>query len=460
MLATDVFATCENAIPLILVSHSDLSAYLDSADAKTKAILTNLQFNAKSHTYAIITDSIGGIEKVIVGYQRPNLWAIAALPMSLPEANYLIDNNNSDFEHVALELGWALGAYQFTRYKKTQRKPAKLVIRQSQDAKLICDTADAIFLVRDLINTPAEDMNPAALAEQARVLAETFSAQLNIIVGEQLLKQNFPTIHRVGRAATDVASQPRLIEIIWGNPNHNKLVLVGKGVCFDTGGLDLKPSKGMLLMKKDMGGAAHCLALAQLIMAQNLPIHIRVLIPVVENAIAANAMRPGDIIKTRKGLTVEVGNTDAEGRLILADALTYACEHKHDLILDFATLTGAHHVALGPCIPAILSGNNKISAGIQAVSETCSDLMWPLPLYSEYRSYIDSAIADINNSSRVPYAGCITAGLFLAEFVLDIQKWVHFDLMAYNSEALPGRPIGGDAQGLRAIFAFLNKHFI
>lgn len=447
------------AIAIELVGLQDLQSYLDLQKPQVKKILQVNKFSANTHEFCIIYNETGEIEKVVVGYKdRVDIWSLAKLPMLLPEATYQINDNQDTFKNVSLELGWALAGYQFTRYKKSKRQPAKICIRDNQNATQLKHIVESIYLIRDLINTPAEDMTPTALAEQALQLAGKYQGKCQVIVGAELLAQNFPTIHRVGRASVG-DSEPRLIDLQWGDPSAKKLTLVGKGVCFDTGGLDLKPSSNMLLMKKDMGGAAHVLGLANLIMAEGLPIHLRVLIPAVENSIAGNAMRPSDIITTRKGLTVEVGNTDAEGRLVLSDALAYACEAKPDLILDFATLTGAHHAALGPAIPAILTKNRELAGCIQRMSEDCNDLIWPLPMHQPYRYYMDSSIADLNNSGRFPYAGCITAGLFLAEFVEPETTWAHFDLMAYNPDSQPGRPVGGDAQGLRAVFEYLKTEF-
>ncbi len=455
---------CQQAkklIPLELVTTQSYSAYLDKQSLVAKNTLLSSQFKANPHKYCIIYDADGQLDKIVVGLgQAVSMWSLASLPLLLPNINYCINDPDALFSDMPLELGWALGSYQFTKYKKSIRQAGSIAIRDNQNARKIKHIVESVYLIRDLINTPAEEMNPANLSQQAKILAEQYTGQWHEIVGQELLEQNFPTIHRVGRAAKGDNVEPRLIKLTWGDPKHKKLTLAGKGVCFDTGGLDLKPSKGMLLMKKDMGGAAHVLGLAKLIMAEQLPIYLTVLIPAVENSIGGDAMRPSDVITSRKGLTIEVGNTDAEGRLVLSDALAYACESKPDLLLDFATLTGAHHAALGPAIPAILTKNQKIRHDLETVSEQQHDLMWSLPLHQNYRPYLDSLTADISNTSRMPYAGCITAGLFLAEFVTDDVKWAHFDLMAYNPEALPGRPIGGEAQGLRAVFEYLNTQWL
>ncbi|MBX9706292.1 MAG: leucyl aminopeptidase family protein [Gammaproteobacteria bacterium] len=454
-LFCDTTAAC---IPIELVTEDALAAYSAEQTEAVRNTITAQQFKAKPYNFCVVYAANGTVQKVIVGYKVPSIWSIAGLPLVLPMGNYQIHDLKQAFDKIPLELGWALGAYQFTRYKAAKREPAKLAIRNNQDKAFLTQQVEAIFMLRDMINTPAEDMTPAILADAAIKVADQFGAKHKVIVGDELLKQNFPTIHRVGRAA-EGTSAPRLIEFTWGKATDKKLTLVGKGVCFDTGGLDLKPSSNMLLMKKDMGGAAHVLALAYLIMAQKLPVQLTILIPAVENSVAGNAMRPSDIVKTRKGLTVEIGNTDAEGRLILSDALAYACESKPDLIIDFATLTGARTVALGPSIAALLTPNQTLANDLLVAAQAQDDPLWQLPLYADYRPYMDSLIADINNTSRSPYGGCITAGLFLAEFVTAETPWAHFDLNAYNTEPLPGRPIGGEAQGVRAVYQYIVKNF-
>ena len=299
-------------------------------------------------------------------------------------------------------------------------------------------------------------MGPKELAAAARKLAKTHKAQITVTSGDQLLKQNYPTIHAVGRAASD---PPRLIDLRWGNVRHPKITLVGKGVCFDSGGLDIKSSAGMRYMKKDMGGAAHALGIASMVMAAKLPIRLRVLIGAVENAISGNAYRPGDVIKTRQGLTVEVGNTDAEGRLVMSDCLTEACREKPEAVLDFATLTGAARVALGTDLPALFSNNDGLAKDLLDASEKSVDPIWQLPLFDDYRGLLKSDIADLNNISTGGYGGAITAALFLQAFVDDKTPWAHFDLMAWNTQSRPGRPVGGEAMGLRAVYSMLEKRY-
>ncbi|MCK5620816.1 MAG: leucyl aminopeptidase family protein, partial [Alphaproteobacteria bacterium] len=320
----------------------------------------------------------------------------------------------------------------------------------------VAAAATATSFVRDLINTPAADMGPADLAQAARELAGEFGADFTVTVGDELIEQNYPAIHAVGRAA---AVAPRLIDISWGDPSHPKVTLVGKGVCFDTGGLDLKPSRGMALMKKDMGGAAMVLGLARMIMMTGLPVRLRVLAPAVENSVSGNAMRPRDILRTRKGLTVEIGNTDAEGRLVLADALTEAMADKPDLLLDFATLTGAARGAVGTGIAAMFTPDDNLAEDLYRQGVAEDDPVWRLPLWKPYRRMIDSKVADINNAGDSPHAGAITAALFLAEFVDEGISWAHFDIMAWNPAARPGRPEGGEAMAMRAAFATIKDRY-
>jgi leucyl aminopeptidase len=313
--------------------------------------------------------------------------------------------------------------------------------------------AQAVRLVRDLVNTPAEEMGPEQLSDAAREQAELFGGEFDEWIGEELVAQNFPAIYTVGRAA---ARPPRLLEINWGNPKHPRIAIVGKGVCFDTGGLDLKTADGMRLMKKDMGGAAHAIALARLVMQRNLPVRLQMLVPAVENAVSGSSFRPGDVIRTRKGLTVEIGNTDAEGRVILCDALAYAAEQKPRMIIDFATLTGAARVALGPELPAMYSNDEKLAAKMLDAARQLDDPLWRLPLWRNYRRFFDSDIADINNAGRGGFAGSIVAALFLDYFVPEGMPWVHFDVYSWNDASRPGRPLGGEAQGLRAVLAAIS----
>jgi leucyl aminopeptidase len=382
-----------------------------------------------------------------------NLWEVGALPFFLPEGVYKFDI--TDVQYAQYALSWGLGAYQFSRYKKPIRQPAQLFLPATIKANVL-NLVESIYLVRDCINTPTEDMGPMEFAEVAEKLARDYQASMKQIIGDDLLTAQFNCIHTVGRASNDA---PRLLDIRWGHSEHPRITLVGKGVCFDSGGLDIKPSAYMLLMKKDMGGAAHVLGLARMIMQANLPICLRVLIPVVENVISGNAYRPGDVIRSHNGLTIEIGNTDAEGRLVLCDALAEAVSEKPELLIDISTLTGAARVALGTELPALFCNQDQLAHDLIRFGEKQQDPLWRLPLYAPYREHINSQIADLNNNSTESTAGAISAALFLKEFVPDEIPWVHLDLMAWNTKTKPGRPQGGEAMAIRALFAYLAERF-
>jgi leucyl aminopeptidase len=400
-----------------------------------------------------VPDGQGGLSQVLVGIEEGiDRWSMAALPTSLPKGDYKLAESVDGSEAEAACFAWAIGGYRFQRYKKRDGALARLVWPAGIDCAAIRRTVAALTLARDLINTPAEDMGPPHLAEAAKQVAKAHKAKFSVIVGDDLLKRNYPAIHAVGRAA---AQPPRLIDMSWGTGGP-RLTLVGKGVCFDSGGLDLKPSSGMLMMKKDMGGAALMLALAQMIMDAGLKIRLRLLIPAVENAVSGNSYRPMDVIRTRKGITVEIGNTDAEGRLILCDALAEAESGHPDLILDAATLTGAARVALGPELPALFSNDDDTAAALLRHGKLEGDPLWQLPLWKGYRRMLDSKVADINNMGSGPYAGAITAALYLQEFIDPGMRWAHIDTMAWNTRDRPGRPEGGEAFCLRALFAFVS----
>lgn len=354
-------------------------------------------------------------------------------------------------------LSFLLGAYRFGKYLGGDRS-AKVFLAAPAgvDVSAVARLADAVTLARDMVNMPANDMGPAAIEASARAVAAKFKAKVKVIAGQQLLKQNFPMIHAVGRAASEA---PRLIDFTWGRRNGPKVTLVGKGVAFDTGGLDIKPSSGMLLMKKDMGGAANVLALAQLIMGEKLPVRLRVLIPAVENSVSASAFRPGDILPSRKGITVEIGNTDAEGRLILADALAFADEESPDLLIDLATLTGAARVALGPDLPPFYTDDDAFAGELAKASEQVADPLWRMPLWLPYERRLNSKIADTNNVTSDGFAGSITAALFMKKFVGKARVWAHFDIFAWNPVDKPHAPIGGEAQAIRAIFQVLKQRY-
>ncbi len=376
----------------------------------------------------------------------------------LPEGDYRFANaplgGAPGLEAAA--LGFALSAYRFGRYKKTRAAPPRLLTPAGVDAKRVARQARGLALARDLVNTPANDMGPSALEKAALALARAHGAKTKVIRGGALLKQNLPLIHAVGRAASQA---PRLVDIVWGKPGAPKVTLVGKGVCFDTGGLDIKPSSAMLLMKKDMAGAAAALALAHMIMDAMLPVRLRVLLPIVENSIAGNAFRPGDIYPSRKGLTVEIGNTDAEGRLVLADALALADEEAPELLFDFATLTGAARVALGPEIAPFYTMDDGLALELAKTGMALNDPVWRLPLWDPYDAWLDGKISALNNVASGPFAGSIVAALFLRRFVEKAKAWAHFDIYGWNAAARPGKPEGGDAQTARLLYDVLERRF-
>lgn len=449
-------------IPILAVSDSMLADWLAVQPNSVADWVGSTGFSAKPGTLCLVPGDGGGLQSVLLGADPDQpLWTWAGLPARLPDGIYCLDSKiTGDSGAGAAEaaaLGWALGSYRFTRYKThADEGSVKLIWPDGCDRSRAERLAEATFLVRDLINTPANEMGPEELAAAARAVAERFGAEYEEIVGDDLLARGYPAIHAVGRSSPRA---PRLIDITWGVPDAPAVTLVGKGVCFDTGGLDIKPAAGMKLMKKDMGGAAHALGLASAIMAAALPVRLRVLIPAVENSVSGDALRPHDVIKTRKGLTVEIGNTDAEGRLVLADALTEAVSEKPRMLLDFATLTGAARVALGPDLPALFANDDGLAADLLAQADAVADPLWRLPLFAPYRKRVEGKVADLTNAPDGPYAGAITAALFLEEFVEPGVPWAHIDLMAWNTESKPGRPEGGEAMGLRAVYALLESRF-
>jgi leucyl aminopeptidase len=381
------------------------------------------------------------------------LFRAGSLPGLLPAGVYRFANAPHDSRLAA--LAFALGSYRFGRYRKAEAPDVRLVPPDGVDAAELTRTAEAAYLARDLINTPSNDMGPQELEAAARDVAARFDTSFNCISGEELAK-NFPLVHVVGMASP---RPPRLIDFSWGDPADPKVTLVGKGVCFDTGGLDLKPSSGMLLMKKDMGGAANVLALAQMVMDAGLKVRLRVLIPAVENAVAGNAFRPLDIFKSRKGLTVEIGNTDAEGRLILADALALADEEKPELLVDLGTLTGAARVALGPDLPPFYTNDETLAADVARIARQENDPLWRMPLWPPYDSWLDSKVANINNAPSGGFAGSITCALFLQRFVEAAKSWLHVDIYGWTPSAKPARPEGGECQAARAIYKLLSERY-
>ncbi|MCX7268192.1 MAG: leucyl aminopeptidase family protein [Sphingomonadales bacterium] len=382
------------------------------------------------------------------------LWHLAKLADSLPEGTYRL----ADYDASEAMLGWMLGQYRYHEYLSEPKLtgPRVLLVKEPARIAMAALQAAATALVRDLVNRPAGDLGPNALEAEAKRIAKAHKAEVTVTAGEPL-EAGYPLIHAVGKAAAREHA-PRLIELEWGDPRHPRVAIVGKGITFDTGGLDIKPSTGMRLMKKDMGGAAHALALAELIMAAHLPVRLHMLVAAAENSISGNAMRPGDIIKSRKGITVEIDNTDAEGRLVLADALTKAIEDKAELIIDFATLTGAARVALGPDLPAMFSNDDSVAIGLLAASKAATDPLWHMPLWAPYMEMLDSDIADTSNSGG-GFAGAVTAALFLQKFVPDNVPWVHLDTFAWRPTSKPGRPKGGEALGLRAVFGYLAETY-
>ncbi|WDI33053.1 leucyl aminopeptidase family protein [Hyphococcus flavus] len=380
----------------------------------------------------------------------------AAAAEKLPEGDYVFAASLDEQTATLAALGWLMGGYRFDRYKQQKPANARLIAPENADCKAARRAMEAVCLVRDLVNTPAGDMGPEALEHAARNLAEECGAQISVIEGENLLAENLPMIHAVGRAA---ASPPRLIDMTWGEIDAPKLTLVGKGVTFDSGGLNIKGGAGMALMKKDMGGGAHTLALARMIMKSKLKVRLRVLVPAVENAISGNAFRPGDILPSRRGLTVEIGNTDAEGRLILADALTLGGEEKPELMISLATLTGAARVALGPELAPFYCDDEGLVSALERAGTAVSDPVWRMPLWRNYETMLSSQIADVNHISGGSFAGSITAALFLKKFADGAGAWMHFDIYAWRPKALPGRPAGGEAQAIRALFEVLSARF-
>lgn len=413
-------------------------------------------FQGDPGRWCALPDVQGQVRAVLAGVSRnDDIYALSALPQSLPAGDYRLDGAGLALDPQRAALGWGLGSYRFTRYRKPSREPSQLVVDRSS-MRAILPRLDAIALVRDLINTPTQDMGPAELAAEVESLARTHRARYRDWIGDALLKANFPTIHTVGRGSHRA---PRLAELTWGRAGDPHLVLIGKGVCFDTGGLNLKTGDGMRWMKKDMGGAAHAIALAGLIMQMKMRVRLTLLVPAVENAVSGNSYRPGEVIRTRAGITVEVDNTDAEGRLVLCDALAYATERKPDLIVDFATLTGAARVALGPELPALFANRDDLAGSILGAGFSEADPLWRMPLWTPYASMLDSRIADIANSGQSRHAGAITAALYLQRFVPDAVAWAHLDVYAWSDTDRPGRPQGGEAQGLRAFFAFLQERY-
>ena len=454
---TVLIDTSPQAIPLLPVSAATLPAWLESESATIRRWVISNGFSALAGTWCGLPGADGGLARVLVGLpDAPGLYSLAHLPQTLPEGDYVLSEGSVAIDAARAALGFALGAYQFTRYKSARRAPARLLLPAACDGLALRALAGATALVRDLINTPTEHMGPAELAAIASGIATVHGGKFHEWVGEELLSADFPAIHAVGRASH---RPPRLLQVTWGDPRHPQLAIVGKGVCFDTGGLDMKSAEFMRWMKKDMGGAAHAIALAELVMVHKLPVRLNLLVPAVENAISGNAYRPGEVIRTRAGFNVEIDNTDAEGRVVLCDALTFAAQQRAELIVDFATLTGAARVALGPDLPALFANRDDLAAQILSCGREQHDPLWQLPLWQGYRTMLDSGIADFANSGASRHAGAITAALYLERFVPAEIPWAHIDVYSWNDTERPGRPKGGEAQSLRAMFAFLRQRF-
>lgn len=451
-------------VPLVVVG--DVKKWLGKQDALVKAAAADRAFGANGWKILPVRDKNGAVEAIYVALDAPfKLYDFAKIhgALSTTFSKDFLKKTSFELDVTGLEaadiqtacIGWALGGYEFTAYKASGKELPKLVLPSGADKAQIEARAHAIYLVRNLITTPANDMGPDALEKAAAHIAKEFKADINVIRGEDLLKQNFPLVHLVGKA-NDRA--PRLIDLTWGKAKDPKITIVGKGVAFDTGGLNIKPGSSMALMKKDMGGAAHALGLAYAIMSLKLPVRLRVVIPAVENSISANAFRPSDVSPSRKGLTVENTNTDAEGRLILADALTYACEDKPELVVDFATLTGSARAALGQEIPAMFSNNDDVGETLEKISMRNEDPLWRMPLWQNYNRHNKSSIADIHNSAGLP-GDLMYSALFLESFLINDTKWVHIDTFAWEPNGKPGCPKGGTDMGMRAVLAYLEETY-
>src|ERR1700742_2955769 len=452
-------APAASAIPISFATKTTWEAIRAALPPQARQFAQANDFAAKPGACLTLPAADGKIAHVVFGLEDEtnksrDPFRAGALPGLLPPGTYRFANAPHDTRLAT--LAFALGSYRFNRYRKADAPGVKLVPPDGIDVADIERMAEAAMLARDLINTPSNDMGPEQLAQAAQDLAKRFGASFSCIVGDELPRQNFPLIHAVGMASP---REPRLIDFSWGDPSHPKVTLVGKGVCFDTGGLDLKPSSGMLIMKKDMGGAANVLALAQMVMDAKLKVRLRVLIPAVENAVAGNAFRPLDIFTSRKGLTVEIGNTDAEGRLVLADALALADEEKPELLIDLGTLTGAARVALGPDLPPFYTNDETLALDLANCAEGENDPLWRMPLWPPYDSWLDSKVATINNAPSGGFAGSITCALFLQRFVEYAKSWLHVDIYGWTPSAKPGRPEGGECQGARALYKLLGQRY-
>jgi leucyl aminopeptidase len=446
-------------VPVTFVNAATWRELRETLDSPARAFVDAAGFEPKAGRHCLLPSAEGGLGGILFALERPDepnkdLFWPGALPALLPTGAYRFATLPHDARLAA--LAFALGAYRFARYRKQDDKELSLELPGNVDGEDLSRIVEGVTLARDLINTPANDMGPAELEAAARALAERHGAKVRTVVGDDLLKENFPLVHAVGRAA---ARAPRLIDLSWGEASDPKVTLIGKGVCFDSGGLDIKPESGMLNMKKDMGGAACMLALAHMLMARGIKLHLRVIIPAVENAISGASFRPRDVYRSRKGLTVEIGNTDAEGRLILADAIALADEDKPDLIADMATLTGAARVALGTEIPPFYTDDETLAGELSDCARSENDPLWRMPLWRPYEALLESKVADVNNVASGNFGGSITAALFLRRFVTAATAWLHFDIYAWTQTAKPGRPEGGECQAARALYALLVSRY-
>jgi len=452
-----VSAATPQAIPILFVTPDNFDATTKRFDNREHAFVRAVGFEPKPGRHLLVPDAQGNLARVLFGLEdadepAKDLFRPGSLAGLLPAGVYRFANAPHDARLAA--LAFALDAYQFARYRKAEPRDVRLLAPEDVDVDDLSRIVEGVTLCRDLINTPSNDMGPVELEAAARALAKQHGAKVQVISGDALAN-DFPLIHAVGAGST---REPRLIDLTWGRESNPKITLVGKGVCFDTGGLDIKPSSGMLNMKKDMGGAATALALAHMIMARVLRVRLRVLIPAVENSVSGTSFRPRDIYPSRKGISVEIGNTDAEGRLVLADALTLADEDKPALIADFATLTGAARVALGPDVPPFFTDDNALAGELMRAADSEADPLWRLPLWRPYDKTLDSKVADLNNVGSSSHGGAITAALFLRRFVT-APSWLHFDVFAWTPSTKPGRPEGGDCQSARALYALLKARY-
>lgn len=447
----------EQPVPIVTLTPQQWDTWLVEQTDATRNWLATLNFCVKPGSTALLPGTEGQLNQVIhILNDATDFWSYGSLSCSLPSGHYqYVGIKDALFFHRAA-MAWGLGSYEFTRYKSSTKRPAQLLIPDKANFQALNAQVKAIYRVRDLINTPTEDMGPAELADSVLQLGKSFDASVKQIIGDDLLRKNYSAIHMVGRASP---REPRLIDLTWGDKNNPKLSLVGKGICFDSGGLNLKSGSGMGLMKKDMGGAANAIGLAEMIMSLGLPVRLRLLIAAAENVVAGNAYKPGDVIKMRNGLNVEVSNTDAEGRLVLADVLHEAASENPDLLIDFSTLTGAARIAVGTEISAFFTNKEELATALLQNSQEMQDPLWRLPLYKPYQKLLDSKIADLNNSPATSFAGAITAALFLESFIKAETRWVHIDFNAYNVTTRPGRPEGGEAMAIFSLLNYLAKTY-